>query len=130
MKTMHPISRFLLILALSFGILFLMHFYLLHIFDFDVLGNRIVSAYLVNFVLVAAIYTALYALRNKIKDQIGFLFMGGSLVKFLVFFAVFYPSYRSDGVMDKLEFAAFFVPYALGLILETIFTVKMLKLYK
>jgi hypothetical protein len=52
--------------------------------------------------------------------------MAGSLLKFLIFFIVFYPGYKADGEMDSLEFAAFFVPYAICLILETFFTSKML----
>ena len=52
--------------------------------------------------------------------------MGGSFLKFAVFFVVFYPSYKADGDIQKVEFAAFFVPYVLALIVETYFASKML----
>lgn len=123
----HPIVLFSIFLSLTFAIFFLLHFSLLRIYRFDPLGNMIVRSYAANFILAASIYSALFLLRKKLKDQIGFLFMAGSLLKFVVFFLVFYPVYREDGQMDKLEFAAFFIPYALGLVIETVFTAKMLK---
>ena len=39
---------------------------------------------------------------------------------------LFYPTYNADGDADKIEFLAFFVPYALSLILETYTLVKIL----
>ena len=123
----HPIVVFSIFLSLTFAIFFLLQFSLLRIYGFDPLGNMILLSYATNFILAAGIYISLFLLRKKLKDQIGFLFMAGSLLKFVVFFLVFYPVYREDGQMDKLEFAAFFIPYALGLVIETIFTAKMLK---
>jgi hypothetical protein len=65
-------------------------------------------------------------MRNKYKSQLGFLFLAGSLLKFAVFFIVFYPIFKEDGQMSKLEFASFFVPYGMGLFLETISLSKWL----
>jgi len=73
------------------------------------------------------IYLTLFLLKNKLKNQIGFLFIAGSLIKFIVFFILFYPSYKQDGIMERVEFFAFFVPYLLALIVETVFIFKMLK---
>ncbi len=123
----NPVFLFLVLLTLFFGLFFSIHFSILKIYGFPPDGNKIVFSYMANFMLAASIFIVLYALRNKLKDQIGFLFMGGSLLKFMVFFIFFYPTYRNDGVMDKLEFAAFFVPYALGLLIETVFTAQILK---
>ena len=50
----------------------------------------------------------LYWFREKWRDQIGFLFLGGSMLKFLFFFIVFYPFYNADGNMETLEFTIFF----------------------
>ena len=89
--------------------------------------NLIVLSYLLNFALALGIFLALYFFRNKLGNAMGFLFMGGSLLKFAVFFVVFYPVYKNDGVIQGVEFAAFFVPYAIALVLETYFATKMLK---
>ncbi len=121
-----PIQFFLLLvflLFLSFGI----HILVLSTKSLPVLENLIVRSYLVNGILAAIIFSALYQFRERLKNQIGFLFMGGSFLKFIFFFLLFYPSYKSDGDMSGLEFASFFVPYAVGLFLETFYTSKMLK---
>ncbi|MEM8509949.1 MAG: DUF6168 family protein [Bacteroidota bacterium] len=83
-------------------------------------------AYSINFLLAAAIFVGLYSARHKLKNALGFVFMGGSFVKFAVFFVVFYPAYKADGEIQNVEFAAFFVPYVLALIVETYFASKML----
>lgn len=89
--------------------------------------NRILLAYFFNYLLAVLIYAGLYLLKERFTAQIGFLYMGGSLLKFLLFFAIFYPSYKLDGTMSRAEFAAFFVPYAICLILETSGIIKFLK---
>ncbi len=89
-------------------------------------GDLIVTSYWLNGALAAAIYAILFLFRNILKNYIGYLFIGGSFIKFILFFILFYPIYQADGKMDKFEFAAFFVPYVISLVIETIFTGKML----
>ena len=121
------IVRFLLLLISSLGFAFFVHTMLLENGGHPKYDNKIVLSYLINGILAAAIFIFLYLSRKKLKDQIGFLFMGGSFLKFIFFFLLFYPSYKADGDMSKLEFAAFFTPYAICLLLETVFTAKMLQ---
>ena len=90
------------------------------------LENKIVLAYLVNFTLAILIYAFLLKMKEKYKEQLGFLFIGGSILKFVAFFIFFYGSYKMDGTISKLEFAAFFTPYILCLIIETTALVKLL----
>jgi len=68
-----------------------------------------------------------YGLKKKYKDQLGFFFIAGSFVKFVFFFVFFYPSFKVDGVINTQEFASFFIPYVLCLIIETFFMAKVLK---
>ncbi len=82
-------------------------------------------AYVVNALLAAFIFIAVYRFRETLKYYIGYLFMAGSFLKFLVFFLFFYPTYTADGKIDKLEFAAFFIPYLISLVIETYFMAKM-----
>ena len=105
---------------------FCIHLGVLKALDFPLFENRIVLSYIINLVLVISIFGILYLVREKYKAQLGFLFLAGSFLKFAVFFIVFYPFYKSDGVVSKLEFASFFIPYVLGLILETISLSKWL----
>lgn len=127
MSKIHPIIQFLLVLISSLGLLFFIHTTFLNTLGVSKNGDLIVLSYLVNGVLAALIYVLLFIFRYKLKNQIGFLFMGGSFIKFIIFFIVFHPVYKEDGEMSTLEFAAFFVPYAISLIIETIFMMKMLK---
>jgi hypothetical protein len=116
----------LLLLALLLAAL-AMHLFILNELGLPMWGNKILLAYAVNYILAVAIYGALYLLQEKMTSQLGFLYMGGSLLKFLFFFILFYPSYKLDGEMSNAEFAAFFIPYAISLILETSGIIKFLK---
>lgn len=127
MSKIHPIIQFLLVLISSLGLLFFIHTTFLHSLGLSKNGNLIVQSYLINGILATLIYVLLFVFRHKLKNQIGFLFIAGSFLKFIVFFIIFHPVYKEDGEMGKLEFAAFFVPYVISLIIETIFMTKMLK---
>ena len=118
--------KFVFILFGVLGATFLAHYFTLSNLGLPPLADLLVASYVVNYLLAAAIFIGLYAGRHKFKNALGFLFMGGSLIKFLVFFLVFYPVYRENGVMERTEFAAFFIPYITALILETFFASKML----
>ena len=90
-------------------------------------GDLLGESYLMHAGLAMGIVSVLFLLRNRAKHLIGFLFIGGSLLKFAFFFAFFYAPYIEDGHLDRGEFSAFFVPYVLSLILEVIFTARMLQ---
>ena len=76
--------------------------------------------------MAMSIFLFMDRFKYKFKNTLGFLFMGGSSLKFIIFFIVFQPVYKLDGVTSKSEFAAFFIPYALCLSLEVYSLVKML----
>lgn len=130
MSKTNPIPVFFLVLMLTLGLVFFLHLAILKSMGLVPFGNLLVLSYLLNALMAFGIFVGLYLLRTKLSNSIGFLFMAGSFLKFLVFFAVFYPSYKADGAIDKWEFAAFFVPYAISLVLETIFTAGMLQKMK
>jgi uncharacterized protein DUF6168 len=130
MSKISPVAKFLVLLVLFLGVVFFLHITVLNIKGLPQFENLIVGSYAINGILAAVIFIGLYIFRKKLKNQIGFLFMGGSFLKFIIFFIVFYPVYNADGEMGKFEFAAFFIPYSISLALEAIFTAKMLrKLY-
>ncbi|RKE98862.1 DUF6168 family protein [Ichthyenterobacterium magnum] len=108
-------TKLILILTIAFGI----HIAVLHFLELSLFENKIILAYIVNAVLAILIYGFLLKMKEKYKEQLGFMFLGGSFLKFIVFFILFYPSYKADGDISKLEFAAFFIPYLLCLIIET-----------
>jgi uncharacterized membrane protein YpjA len=113
--------------SISLGLAFYLHTFLLETNSHSKYDNQIILTYLVNGILAGLIYGLLYYYRYKLKNYVGFLFMGGSFLKFIFFFILFYPAYKADGEMSRLEFFAFFVPYGICLVLETVFTAKMLQ---
>ena len=122
----NPFISFAIKAVVLLTLAFAIHLVVLNILQLPLLENRIVLSYIVNLVLVIAIFGILYLLKEKYKSQLGFLFLAGSLLKFVVFFILFYPFYKLDNIITKLEFAAFFVPYVIGLILESVSLSKWL----
>jgi len=119
-------TRFSAKLTIILPIVFGLHLAILSFINKPLFENNIVLSYIINLALAIAIFGFLYKYRERFKNQIGFLFLAGSFLKFAVFFIVFYPLYKLDNDISGLEFAAFFVPYAICLILETSSLVKWL----
>lgn len=105
---------------------FCIHILVLKVFDLPLFDNNVILSYSVNYGLIIAVFGFLYLMRNKYRSQLGFLCLAGSLLKFTIFFIVFYPIFKEDGQMSKLEFASFFVPYVICLFLETLSLSKWL----
>ena len=121
-KTLKFVTTLFLILAITFGI----HVSVLFVMELPLFSDRIVLSYGVNFLLATIIYLIIQQTLKKNGAQAGFIFMAGSALKFIVFFSVFYPFYNQDDVMQKTEFTAFFIPYAVCLILEVAYLSKQL----
>ncbi|MDC1364888.1 hypothetical protein N8258_00540 [Algibacter sp.] len=122
----NPFVSFAIKTVILLTVVFAIHLLVLNVLQLPLFENRIVLSYIVNLVLVIVIFGILYLLKEKYKSQLGFLFLAGSLLKFVVFFFLFYPFYKFDNIITKLEFAAFFVPYVIGLILESVSLSKWL----
>lgn len=84
------------------------------------------ASYLFNGFLGAVLLVALLTLAARNKSNLGFFYMGGSLIKFLGFFVWFYPAFKADAVMDAIEAATFFVPYFIVLIFNTVALIRLL----
>ena len=106
---------------------FIIHLFILYTLGKPLWDNYIVKAYLVNAILASTIFLFIYNFKDFIKYQIGFIFIGGSLLKFLFFFIIFYPSYTEDSSISKAEFASFFIHYLVCLVIETLSIIKILK---
>jgi O-antigen ligase len=122
----NPFISFAIKTVILLTVVFAIHLLVLNVLQLPLFENRIVLSYIINLVLVIVIFGILYLLKEKYKSQLGFLFLAGSLLKFVVFFILFYPFYKLDNIITKLEFAAFFVPYVIGLIIESVSLSKWL----
>ena len=123
---MRTISLYLLKLFLTLILVFALHLATLHFLNKPLFENLIVLSYVINFILAAIVLMVIEKTMNSKSAQAGFIFMAGSGLKFLVFFIVFYPSYRADNKMQTVEFTTFFIPYALSLIADVIYLSKQL----
>ena len=123
---MISVSTFSIRLILTLSIVFGVHILALNLLEFPLFENLILESYLVNVVLAFVIYLAMFKLKDTQPNNMGFIFMMGSLVKFGIFFLMFFPSYKLDGAMTSLEFSSFFIPYASCLVLETVTLSKLL----
>lgn len=128
---MNPDRAFLLrftgLLVASLGLALVAHAGVRAQTGLDPWGDRLLASYGINAALAAAIVWALFLFRRRIRTQIGFLFIAGSLLKFAAFFVFLYPSYQLDDDLSRAEFGAFFIPYMLALVLEVVFTAKILR---
>ena len=111
-------SGFLFLLLFTSFVAFGLHLFVLNLYSKPLFDALIIEAYAVNILTATITYSILFYFREKRKNQLGFLFLGGRVLKFLVFFLVFNSSYKFDGQITPQEFFAFFTPYVLALIIE------------
>lgn len=118
--------QFILILGIVLILVISLHLLVLNAFELPLWDHKILLSYVVNFVLAVLVLAMVeMGMRNK-SAQGGFIFMAGSALKFLVFFLVFFPPYKKDGVMETAEFITFFVPYTVCLVMEVYYLSKRL----
>ncbi|MEZ4857307.1 MAG: hypothetical protein R2781_00680 [Flavobacteriaceae bacterium] len=118
--------RFLSILFLVLVFVFGIHLLALDAYQKPLFAHKIILSYWLNFVLAAIVLVWVQRYMKEGSAQAGFIFLLGSGLKFLIFFLVFYPSYKANGVMETIEFVTFFTPYAVSLGLEVFFLSKQL----
>jgi len=121
-----PTKKFSQKTLVFLSIAFVIHILTNTFFALPKLQHLIVEAYIINALMAIGIFWGLTALKTKYSHQIGFLFLGSSCVKFLVFFIIFYGPYKADGKIVILEFICFFIPYTICIVLETLYLSKQL----
>lgn len=114
--------KLLIALSIVFGI----HSVILYFLGISLFQNLLISSYITNYFLALLIFLILVKLKKKYLDLLGFVFMGGSFVKFGVYFIFFNPVFKQNGTVSPQEATAFLVPYLLCLIAETFYLIKLL----
>ncbi len=120
------ISVFGVKLLISLGIVFGIHSLILYYLNISLFENLLIPSYIANYFLALLIFFILVKLKKKYLDLLGFVFMGGSFVKFGVYFIFFNPIFKENGIVSPQEATAFLVPYLLCLIVETFYLIKLL----
>ncbi|WP_372794446.1 hypothetical protein [Lutibacter sp.] len=113
-------------LLITLSVVFAFHIAILYFLEVPLFENQIIASYIINGILAIIIFITLFKLRIKYLDLLGFLFMGGSFLKFGVYFIFFLPLFKADGVVVRLESTSFLIPYITSLIIETFYLIKLL----
>ena len=113
------LERFVLILFSILAVAFIIHISIFSFLNYDLFASRIITSYVGNFVLTVVIFAYIYKNRIKKTERLGFFFLGGSMIKFMLFFIFLNPFFMEDGLVSRLEFLSFFIPYSLALTVET-----------
>ena len=109
---MSPILlNFLIRLLVITTIVFIGHLFVLNFLEYPILNDNIVLSYTINTVSAIIIFLLLFVLRHKFTNQLGFIFLFGSVIKFGLFLLVLYRPFYADGMVSRLEFFIFFIPY-------------------
>lgn len=108
---------FYLLLFLALGLSYLVQSQLAH--------RQLFDTYLFNTTLTVLGFELMIRQQKKREEILGFVFMGVSGLKFLLFF-LFYKPFRLSPQEKEALFWAFFIPYALCVVLEVYFLVKKL----
>ena len=122
----NPIFSFSIKLIVALSIAFSIHIIVLSYEGLPLYDNLIIPSYIVNAILAIIIYGFLFRLRIKYLDLLGFIYMGGSLLKFAVYFIFFNATYKESGGVSTVEAASFLVPYLTCLLFETLYLIKLL----
>lgn len=84
-------------------------------------------SYFINIIASLSICFAILFFKKKHEEQIGFIFLGLSIIKMIFLFFLINPK-GCDGSVSKLDAFAFFIPFGINLVLELIFIVKLLNI--
>jgi hypothetical protein len=115
---------FLICLAVIISITGAIHYYFLNEYlvgDFEELFK---FSYKFNIGITLLFTLTIILLSNKLKDQLGFLFMAGGFIKITIF--LIWSKFTSQE-LDKTTLLVFFIPYMVCLIVEIYFVSSILK---
>ncbi|TVZ26278.1 hypothetical protein JM83_1232 [Gillisia sp. Hel_I_86] len=118
---------FLKIFVLFSIILFVLHFIINRLFLEEIIFYySIWSIYAFHIISTFFIYFLLVYIHLNFSDKTGFAFMGASLFKMLAAVLFLLPMLINNENSPFINLLSFFIPYFLYLILETIFSVKLI----
>jgi hypothetical protein len=107
-------------------ILFFVHQTILKSYYIPLSNSKLIESYLINGLLVISFFLLIKFKLQKIKTNLGFIFIAFSLLKFVLFFIFIYPTYKLDSSISTVEFTSFFIPYFICLFTEIFFLTKLL----
>jgi len=84
-------------------------------------------SYTTNTVFSFLVCIGAYFVHQVFKSQTGFVYLGLSLVKMVLLYAILYP-HEYEGTLSQLDKFNLLIPFGINLVLEQMYVVKLLKL--
>lgn len=109
-------------------LLFLLHFAVVNYLLKAELYYTTISVYSFHVLATFLIYLFLSYVHKTFSDKTGFAFMGCSLLKMLAAVLFLLPMMLSEVNNPFYDMLAFFIPYFLFLIFETIYAVRLINI--
>ena len=119
-------NKFIFTLFTVLAIIFGLHIWVTHEMNFSLNISKVGISYFVNYIIAIAIFKLFTVFIGKKSELLGFIFLFGSLFKFVIYFLVLRPIISETESTSKVEFSFFFIPYAICLVIEIYFLVKTL----
>ena len=117
------LSRFSLLLFLTAGITYLLHYLAVTNFFPETPLDLLVFSYKFNVGITFLFTTTIILASEQLKEQLGFIFMVSGFVKLGIFLFLI----KTSGfTIDKSVFLHFFIPYVVCVVLEIIYVIKIL----
>lgn len=84
------------------------------------------SIYLFQVILTIVAHSFLLFVHNNFPEKAGFTFMGMGVIKMMACVVFFIPLIQSEMLSSIPDIVAFFIPYFMFLLFETIFAVRLI----
>ena len=118
--------NFVLVLVIVLAVAFGIHTFIQHITHVGSFESHIILNYTFNFLLTIGVFSALVYFEKKNSDQLGFIFLGASTFKLILFLVLIYPGIKAHTGLRSVEFASFFVPYTISVLAEILYLIRKL----
>lgn len=105
---------------------FFVHCYIIENLSAYPKDQNLGSYYVMNGVVSLSIGSIIIYISEKKSTYLGFVFMAGSLLKFLFYFILYYGQLVDDLTERKAQVLSFYVPYGLSLIVEVWYLIRHL----
>lgn len=127
MTVINSFVKFAILLIALLLIAFLIEIGAHHFMKIELFGGFIIGNYLFNFAITLFTYFIFLFLLMKNSKQLGFVFLGSSMLKFILFLVFIKPNLELEHGIRSLEFATFFVPYTVSTSLEAYYLIRHLR---
>lgn len=117
---------FVLLLTALLGVAFVAHTFIQDAFKIGAFEKHIVLNYCFNYIFTVGFFIIILILDRKQSNQLGFVFLAASTVKLVLFLFILFPSIKYGTGVKSIEFASFFVPYGISVVVEILYLLRIL----